>query len=220
MTQVTHLARLVAPRRTEIVAHDVGVPGEGQVLVRIQACGVCASELHAWKEPQAIYPIAMGHEPVGVVDDTGPGVDRVAVGDLVTGRCGRRSRTSSSRISAISWWCPPGWSSTMPLGEPLGCAVEARRRTAVTPGDAVAVVGTGYMGLLMIELLAIDGVERIVAVDPREEARATALAQGAGEGRAPRAPMTTSPGRSTWWWRPPARRTGSTRPRCWCASTA
>ena len=73
----------------ELVERDLPTPGDGEVRVRVQACGVCHSDMFA-KEgvmPATPYPIIPGHEIVGLVDEVGPGVagpwstgDRVGVG--------------------------------------------------------------------------------------------------------------------------------------------
>jgi threonine dehydrogenase-like Zn-dependent dehydrogenase len=178
-------ARLVAPGRSEITSEEAGSPAAGQVLVRVLACGVCASELHAWQEPLPAYPVAMGHEPVGTVLETGSGVTRVAVGDRVTGRAGPAFAdhllVDQDDLVAV----PSGLSLDDSLGEPLGCVVEGLRRTRIDPGNSVAVVGTGYMGLLTLELLAVEGTMDIVAIDPRPDARSAALELGAHEALAP-----------------------------------
>ena len=68
----------------EILDVDLAPPQEGEALIRIAACGVCASDLHVvdgdLPEP---LPIVLGHEASGVVVDTGPGVERVRPGDHV-----------------------------------------------------------------------------------------------------------------------------------------
>jgi propanol-preferring alcohol dehydrogenase len=60
-------------------------PGPGQVLVRVHACGVCRTDLHVvdGELPDVPSPIIPGHEIVGTVAATGPGVDSVRVGDRV-----------------------------------------------------------------------------------------------------------------------------------------
>jgi alcohol dehydrogenase len=73
----------------ELVEREVPQPSHGEVRVRVQACGVCHSDMWA-KEgalPITPYPIVPGHEIVGEVDEVGPGVrgtwqqgDRVGVG--------------------------------------------------------------------------------------------------------------------------------------------
>lgn len=185
---MSRIARSVAPRRIEVTTEEIGSPRSGQVLVRIVACGVCASELHAWEGPLPEYPVAMGHEPIGIVEETGPGVRSLSAGDMVTGRFGPAFADHVIVDQRDPVVVPAGVGRDDALGEPLGCVVEARRRTPVGSGDSVAVVGAGYMGLLMLELLGIGGAGRIVAIDPRVDARSVALELGASETFAPADP--------------------------------
>ena len=68
----------------EVRQIELAPPGEGEILVRIAACGVCASDLHVvdgdLPEP---LPLVLGHEASGVVVEVGPGVERPAAGDHV-----------------------------------------------------------------------------------------------------------------------------------------
>ena len=60
----------------EVVDHEIPVPGAGQVRIKVQACGVCHSDVFT-KEgqwPGIQYPRVPGHEVVGIVDDVGVGV--------------------------------------------------------------------------------------------------------------------------------------------------
>ncbi len=60
-------------------------PGAGELRIRIQASGLCSSDLHYMKgdSPVSKMPIILGHEVAGIVDETGPGVTRVKTGDRV-----------------------------------------------------------------------------------------------------------------------------------------
>jgi D-arabinose 1-dehydrogenase-like Zn-dependent alcohol dehydrogenase len=64
----------------EIVERDIPEPGPGQVRIRVQACGVCHSDVlvkeGGW--PSLTYPRVPGHEVAGLVDATGPGVTQWA----------------------------------------------------------------------------------------------------------------------------------------------
>ncbi|MGC8552951.1 MAG: alcohol dehydrogenase [Phycisphaerae bacterium] len=69
----------------ELVERPVPTPGEGQVRIRVQACGVCHSDVFV-KEglfPGLSYPRVPGHEVVGTIDAVGPGVTRWKVGQRV-----------------------------------------------------------------------------------------------------------------------------------------
>ncbi|HTU24998.1 MAG TPA: zinc-dependent alcohol dehydrogenase family protein [Pirellulales bacterium] len=69
----------------EPIERDDPRPAERQVLVRVEACGVCRTDLHVVDNelPQTRLPIIPGHEIVGVVAELGPGARRFAVGQRV-----------------------------------------------------------------------------------------------------------------------------------------
>lgn len=99
---------------------DLDPPGQGEVLVRIAAAGVCHSDLHVrrgdWPVPA---PLVMGHEGAGVIAATGPGVTGLAVGDHVV----------------LSWVAPCGACRYCLAGHPARCQVAA---TVIAPGGVLA----------------------------------------------------------------------------------
>src|SRR5918996_5157559 len=177
----SRIARLVGPRRFVMDSQTIPDPPPGRVRVRIVACGVCASELHTVEEEQATYPVELGHEPVGVVEAVGPGVEDLVEGRRVRGGFGPSfaDRVVADRRSLVT--VPDGLQLEDAIGEPLGCVVEARRRTSVNVGDRIAIVGVGYMGLLMLQVLGVTGAGHVLVVDPRDDARRTALTLDATE---------------------------------------
>ncbi|MFE7329535.1 zinc-binding dehydrogenase [Streptomyces sp. NPDC057565] len=71
-------------RPVEVEELELGAPREGEVLVRIAAASLCHSDLSVVNGDRVRpLPMALGHEAVGVVQDTGPGVSRVSPGDHV-----------------------------------------------------------------------------------------------------------------------------------------
>jgi S-(hydroxymethyl)glutathione dehydrogenase / alcohol dehydrogenase len=95
----------------EVRGVDLDPPREGEALVKIAACGVCASDLHVvdgdLPEP---LPLVLGHEASGVVTEVGSGVDRLAAGDHVVlalvpscGECAtcRHGRRNFCELAAI-----------------------------------------------------------------------------------------------------------------------
>ena len=70
----------------KIVDLPLPLPGTGQVLVRIEASGLCHTDIHAargdWPVKPSL-PFTPGHEGVGIVEQVGPGVAEVAIGDRV-----------------------------------------------------------------------------------------------------------------------------------------
>lgn len=185
--RASQIARLVGPRHFELANQPVGDPLPGHVRLRVLACGVCASERHAVEDAQADdeYPMLLGHEPVGTIEAVGDGVDGYEVGMRVTGGIwpsfAEQVITDHRYLVAV----PEELSNEEALGEPLGCVVEGRRRTHVVAGDRVALVGAGYMGLLMLQVLLTTGAGYVVVVDPREDARSHGLAHGAGDALSP-----------------------------------
>src|SRR6185503_1635955 len=69
----------------EIADQSEPKPGEGEVLLRVSACGICGSELEAFKKrsPRRVPPLVMGHEFCGVVEEVGPQVSTLAAGQRV-----------------------------------------------------------------------------------------------------------------------------------------
>jgi propanol-preferring alcohol dehydrogenase len=75
----------VGTRPLEWVSTDVPEPGDGEVLIKVLACGVCRTDLHVTEGDLPVHRphVTPGHEVVGEVVTTGPGVGEVAVGDRV-----------------------------------------------------------------------------------------------------------------------------------------
>lgn len=78
-------ASTVGPHDVKIVDTPIVPPGAGQVLVRMLAVGICASDIQVFhgKHKYAKFPLVQGHEGIGVVDAVGAGVTHVKKGDRV-----------------------------------------------------------------------------------------------------------------------------------------
>ena len=177
---------LVGPRTSVVARHDLGPCGPTDVVLRTLLCGVCASDLPEWNHPDpAQLPVAMGHEPVATVADVGAEVRGLAEGDLVTGRLepGFAEFLVAPAVDVVK--VPDGLSPDQAVGEPLGCVVEGLRQATVDVGDRVAVVGAGYMGLILVQLLRWTPVAEIVVYDPRPDARESATRNGADRAHDP-----------------------------------
>jgi propanol-preferring alcohol dehydrogenase len=77
------LERPHAPLREATLPQPV--PGQGQILLDVLACGVCRTDLHVadGELPDPKVPLVLGHEIVGRVAGLGPGAERFKVGDRV-----------------------------------------------------------------------------------------------------------------------------------------
>lgn len=131
-----------------------------------------------WSEGPDIHPLELGHEPVGTVVATGPGVD-MPIGTWITGRIEPSYRQYAVANVADVVEVPDGLDPQVALGEPVGWVAEGLRRVPVHLADRVAIVGLGFMGLVMVELLANSATASVVAIDIRDDARAAALRCGA-----------------------------------------
>jgi L-iditol 2-dehydrogenase len=80
------VAELIGQREFRVVEQDPGSPGPGEVQVRVDAVGICGSDVHSYAEgaigdTPCAYPMVLGHEPAGTVVRTGAGVTGWLPGD-------------------------------------------------------------------------------------------------------------------------------------------
>ena len=170
--------------------------GEGEVVLRVGACGICGTDLHFYRgEWKVRTPLVPGHEFSGVVEEVGPGAEWVEVGSKVVaepnvtcGRCyycrmERRNFYCANiravgvdvdgafaeyvKVPAVNVYRIPDWMELeeAALIEPLACCVRGLYNVGIEPGDTVAVVGAGPIGLLMVQLARMWGASRVYAVD-------------------------------------------------------
>jgi threonine dehydrogenase-like Zn-dependent dehydrogenase len=135
------------PRRTAIRAEARPEAGPGEALVRIEGCGVCASDLPVWEgRPWFDYPLepgAPGHEGWGIDVAT---EQRVAL-------LSNRAYAEYAVVPAALVVPLPAELDGVPFpAEPLGCALNVFARSGVRKDSTVAVVGAGFLGLLLIQL--------------------------------------------------------------------
>jgi S-(hydroxymethyl)mycothiol dehydrogenase len=84
MQQVKGVIARAKGAPVEVVTINVPDPGPGEAVVKVQACGVCHTDLH-YREGgiNDEFPFLLGHEAAGVVESVGEGVTEVAPGDFV-----------------------------------------------------------------------------------------------------------------------------------------
>ncbi|TXS28929.1 S-(hydroxymethyl)mycothiol dehydrogenase [Streptomyces sp. ms191] len=100
---------VVAPGRNESVRVETIVvpdPGPGEAVVKIQACGVCHTDLH-YKQGgiNDDFPFLLGHEAAGVVESVGAGVTDVAPGDFVVLNWRAVCGTCRACLRGRPWYC-------------------------------------------------------------------------------------------------------------------
>lgn len=178
------VATLVAPRSTRVHDGRVSLPAAGEVRVRLEGCGVCASSLPVWEgRPWFEYPRpagSPGHEGWGIVDAVGEGVAHVDRGERVALISGHAYAEYDVAAAAAVVRIPDAFRGLPFPGEALGCALNIWERSDVRAGHSVAIVGTGFLGLLLTQLATRVGAH-VVALSRRESALATARGAGAAE---------------------------------------
>ncbi len=192
----------------QLVEREDPLPGPGEARVRIEACGVCGSDLFLQKGGFGAdkLPVVPGHEAAGVVDRVGAGVTEVSPGDQVAiyyienvadaprpnlGPAVRRMGVDVdgafaeyvvrpvSTLIRPSRWIPPATLAV--LTDAVGTAYHALARIAeVKPTDTVAVLGVGGVGSNAVQIAKTFGA-RVVAITRSAEKRALARSLGADE---------------------------------------
>ncbi|HEY7090586.1 MAG TPA: zinc-binding dehydrogenase [Tepidisphaeraceae bacterium] len=156
--------RYVAREHVEIIEIAVPDPSPGEVQVRGLVCGVCAWDVHVYKNgPDS--PIGAGHEGIGEVIKLGAGVTTLKEGDWVTGG-GLGFSEYSNRPERGLYKLPAGTRKPEHfIVEPVACIVTGLDHCNLRAGDRVAVVGCGFMGLMFVQALAHSLLDRLIAID-------------------------------------------------------
>jgi threonine dehydrogenase-like Zn-dependent dehydrogenase len=213
----------------ELRVDDIDTPtaGPGQVLTKVLSCGICGSDLHLLRHGEEARRLAdelaeetaaarspdeppvnmfdpsgdmvMGHEFCCEVVELGPGVEHLAVGDVVV---------SMPIVLDAAGMHPLGFSNLYPGGyaeyialnellalkvpaglphemaamtEPLAVGVHAVAKSGIAPGDAAIVIGLGPVGLACIAAMKMLGIGPIVGADFSPARRALAAQLGCDE---------------------------------------
>lgn len=184
MNSTMRAAVVANPGKIEIVDAPVPDPQAGEVRVRLEGCGVCASNLPPWEGREWFsYPMepgALGHEGWGIVDALGSDVSHFAAGDRVAMLSNHAYAEYDVAGADALVKLPPELDGKPLPGEPLGCALNIFRRSDIRAGQTVAIVGIGFLGALLTRLATQAGA-RVLAIARRPYAQEVARAQGAAE---------------------------------------
>ncbi|MCT7377423.1 MDR/zinc-dependent alcohol dehydrogenase-like family protein [Chelativorans salis] len=177
-------AVVTGPGEIAIKEMPIPEPAAGEVRVRLEGCGVCASNLGPWSGPEWMQfptePGDLGHEGWGVVDEVGPGVEGLRPGDRVAALFYRSYAEFDVGPASSVVPLPPAFAGQPFPGEPLGCAMNVFRRSDIEPGQTVAIVGIGFLGALLTQLATAAGA-RVIAISRRAFALEVAREMGASE---------------------------------------
>jgi S-(hydroxymethyl)mycothiol dehydrogenase len=133
-------------------------PGPGEALVKVQACGVCHTDLH-YREGAINdeFPFLLGHEAAGIVEEIGPDVTEVAPGDYVVIAWRAPCGTCRSCLRGKSWYCFESLNATQPMTLKDG--------TALSPA----------LGIGAFAEKTLVAAKQAVPIDPRARPEAAGL---------------------------------------------
>jgi len=164
----------------ELVDIEVGDPGPGEVQVEGRACGICAWDLQTFKMGSAApFAAPPGHEGVGYVARLGAGVEGIEVGQRVAGGgfAGLRNVPASrlyalpdSPLEDVHW-----------IVEPVSCVVTGIDQCQLRVGQRLAMIGCGFMGLMMLQGLVGMGADQLIVLDVDDRRLQLAREMGATE---------------------------------------
>jgi threonine dehydrogenase-like Zn-dependent dehydrogenase len=183
-TERMQAAVVTGPGTLHVESHPLPLPGPGQVRIRLEGCGVCASNLTPWAGPEWMKfptePGGLGHEGWGMVDAVGQGAHDLAVGDRVAALSYHSYATHDVADAGAVVKLPPELAGMPFPGEPLGCAMNIFKRAQISAGQTVAIVGVGFLGALLTQLAVAAGA-RVIAIARRPFALNLAARLGAAE---------------------------------------
>jgi threonine dehydrogenase-like Zn-dependent dehydrogenase len=175
----------VVTRPTDVrVRSEFAAPKHGTELAfykgSVPARGTLDAEYQLWRPGKASwgYPNQMGNMIVGRVEEVGPAVEHIAVGDRV---CLYSGFQETCVVLESEVWKMPAdlsWKSAVCL-DPADFAFGAVRDGHIRIGDAVAVFGLGAIGLMCVQIARLAGADPVIGVDHLANRRAVAERLGA-----------------------------------------
>lgn len=178
---------VLTPNGFEIHKTDVPTIGDDELLIRTDASGICSGDLFVYqnRDSMAARYGRLGHEGSGQIVQMGNDISGFCIGEWVTALTqpvyAEYFVAKPQELVAL----PAGVEPAYALGEAIACCVHAAGRFGIRPGDRVAVVGCGFMGLVCLQLARYQGAGLIGAFDPVEERLAMAKRFGAAFGYQP-----------------------------------
>jgi 2-desacetyl-2-hydroxyethyl bacteriochlorophyllide A dehydrogenase len=185
-------------------------PEAGQVLIAVDYCGICGSDLEAYELGMYEPGMVIGHEFAGHIAAVGPGVQGWEVGTTVSvsdaipcmacRMCRRGALTQCESLVMIGVTVPGALAEYVAvpvegvyrlpkgldtrraaLAEPLSIALHAVNRSSLRPGDRALVLGAGPIGLLVLQAARLAGALEVYVVEPNPARAALAARLGAAE---------------------------------------
>jgi L-iditol 2-dehydrogenase len=201
-------AFLIKPQEIDFQEIEIPEPAWGEVRVKLQKVGICGSDVHLFLGHRLLEkPTIIGHEGIGIIEKLGPGVENRQLGERVAvepntpcQKCkfcqqGRGNICVNKRVKglnesgcfaeyivlpeAFAWKIPDEISDEDAVVlEPTAVAVHALFNSKTKPGDTIAIIGLGAIGLL-INHLALSVGYKVLVTEPKQEKLNLATKEGA-----------------------------------------
>ncbi len=190
--------------RVELREVEIPEPGRAEALVEVDVCGVCTWDLFIFSggfQSEKAFPFYFGHEGIGRVLRVGSDVRKLREGDRValresaeigkpgTGHMAAHVVLPESMLIPLpeSRFPPQSW-----IIEPVACCVNAIDRAQVRSGERVALVGSGFMGSILLQGLVRTPAAAIEVFDVKPEHLSLARSLGSGREVATHDPRSLS----------------------------
>lgn len=169
-------------------------PGENEVLIKVMASGICGTDIHILRgEYMGDYPVIPGHEFSGIVEQVGRNVTRFQPGDRVAVEpniacdncynCLHNRHNFCLNWQAVGVTRPGGMAQVVTTPEkavfaigdlpyeygafmePLSCVLHGAERAQVRMADRVAILGAGPIGILLLQIVRLQGAAHVTVVE-------------------------------------------------------
>lgn len=187
-------AVLEAIEKIKVKEVPIPRPKDSEVLIRVKVCGLCGTDAKLYKgDYTANVPVILGHEFSGEIAEVGKSVRDLKIGDRVVvdpnEPCGKCYWCKSGKPTfcknmpaygvlsngAFAEYIVVGEKGTYKIPdalsyevasfcEPVSCAIHCIDRAMIKPGEAVAIIGGGAMGQILLQLAKNTGPSRLIMI--------------------------------------------------------
>jgi threonine dehydrogenase-like Zn-dependent dehydrogenase len=170
------------PRQAKSTFTRIPEPGDNEIRIQIEGCGLSAAHIPIWQGRDWFkYPFEVGSpgsEGYGYVDKVGENVKHLKPGDRVTGLSFKAFADFDIAKASEMVKLPESLKSMPFPGDPLASAMNIMKRSNIQPGQHVAVIGIGFLGALLVQLVKAAGAT-VYAISQREYSLEVATMMGA-----------------------------------------
>jgi 2-desacetyl-2-hydroxyethyl bacteriochlorophyllide A dehydrogenase len=187
------------PKSLDVVDYKLPSLSQDELLIKVNACGICGTDFHIFEgNAPAKIPVIIGHEYAGEIVEIGKNVKGFRIGDHIAinpnihcGYCqyckkGKINLCENLKALGVTLNGGIAQYSIVPLSqaylipndfplsfaaftEPLSCCIHGIEKADIKLNDSIVIVGTGTIGLIMIQLARLKGASKVIAVDVSDE---------------------------------------------------